>query len=177
MSWRVEGNPTEIYFDGEGVTSPDSWDGCPGETTSYTLVAKGPGGEVSQSLTVTVTKSPSPTPTEPVDVTPPAITDVSLSESKLHTLAYCSSTCPCTLFISARVTDESGVWAVVVELKLGGEPKGTILMTQSSPDFYEAELGPFTQGGDLVITIIAQDYQANTAKAVRNVTVYDACLG
>jgi len=177
ISWRVEGNPTEIYFDGEGATSPDSRTRCPGETTSYTLVARGPGGEVSQSLTVTVIKSPSPTPTEPVDVTPPAITDVTLSSDKLHTLGNCSSTCPCTLFISARITDESGIWAVVAELKLGGSPKGTILMSQSSPDFYEAELGPFTEAGDLVITIIAQDYMANTGKAVRNVTVYDACLG
>jgi hypothetical protein len=177
VSWRVEGNPTAIYFDGEGVTSPDSRSRCPGETTSYTLVARGPGGEVSQSLTVTVIKSPSPTPTEPADVTPPAITDVTLSESKLHTLGHCSSACPCTLFISARITDESGVWAVVAELKLDGGSKGTILMSQSSPDFYEAELGPFTEAGDLVITIIAQDYMANTAKVVRNVTVYDACLG
>jgi hypothetical protein len=176
ISWRVEGDPTEIYFDGEGVTSPDSRSRCPSETASYTLVAKGPGGEVSQSLTVTVIKSPSPTPTEPVDATPPAITDVSLSESKLHTLGNCSSTCPCALFISARVTDESGVWAVVAELKLDGSPKGTILMSQSSPDFYEAEVGPFTQGGNLAITIIAQDYEANTARAVRNVTVYETCL-
>jgi hypothetical protein len=177
VSWRVEGNPSEIYYNGKGVTSPESATECPTETTSYTLVAKGPGGEVSQSLTVTVIKSPSPTPTEPVDVTPPAITDVTLSEPRLHTLGYCSSTCPCTLVISARITDESGVWAVAAELKLNGGSKGTILMSQSSPDFYEAELGPFTEAGDLAITIVAQDYMANTARAVRNVTVYDACLG
>jgi hypothetical protein len=127
---------------------------------------------------VTVVKGPSPTPTEPTDVTPPAITNVTLSESKLHTLASCNGgTCPCTLVISARITDESGVWAVAAELKLGGSPKGTILMSQSSPDFYEAEVGPFTEDGDLAITIIAQDYKANSAKAVRNVTVYDTCLG
>jgi hypothetical protein len=177
ISWRVEGNPTEIFFDGEGVTSPDSRSRCPGESTSYTLVARGPGGEVSQSLTVTLIESPSPTPTEPVDDTPPSITDVNLSEDELHTLGYCSGACPCTLVISARITDENGVWAVAAELKLGGSPSGTLLMSQSSPDFYEAELGPFTQDGDLVITIIAQDYKANTAEAVRNVTVYDACLG
>jgi hypothetical protein len=176
VSWRVEGNPTEIYFDGEGVTSPDSKSECPSETRSYTLVATGAGGEVSQSLTVTVVESPSPTPTELVDDTPPAIADVTLSKDRLHTLGNCSSTCPCTLVISARVTDESGVWAVVAELKLNGSPKGTILMSQSSPDFYETELGPFTDSGDLAITIIAQDYMANTAKAVRNVTVYDTCL-
>ena len=54
VSWRVEGGPTEIFFDGEGVTSPDSRNKCPSETTSYTLMARGPGGEVSQSLTVSV---------------------------------------------------------------------------------------------------------------------------
>ncbi len=178
FSWRVEGNPSAIYFDGEGVTSPDSRSRCPSESTTYTLSASGPGGEVSQSLTVTVIQSPSPTPTKPTDVTPPAITNVNLSESKLHTLATCNGgTCPCSLVISARITDESGVWAVAAELKLGGSPAGTILMSQSSPDFYEAEVGPFTQGGDLAITIIAQDYKANTAKAVSNVTVYDTCLG
>jgi hypothetical protein len=177
VSWRVEGSPTEIYFDGEGVTSPDSRPICPTETTSYTLVARGPGGETSASVTVTVVKAPSPTPTESIDTTPPAITDVTLSESKLHTLGNCSNTCPCSLVIKARITDESGVWAVAAELKLGGTPKGTLLMTQSSPDFYEAEVGPFTEGGDLVMTIIAQDYRANTGKATRNVTVYDTCLG
>jgi hypothetical protein len=178
VSWRVEGNPSAIYFDGEGVTSPDSRSRCPSESTTYTLSASGPGGEVSQSLTVTVIQSPSPTPTEPTDVTPPAITNVNLSESRLHTLASCNGgTCPCSLVIRARITDESGVWAVAAELKLGGSPAGTILMSQSSPDFYEAQVGPFTQGGDLVITIIAQDYKANTAKAVSNVTVYETCLG
>ncbi len=176
ISWHVEGNPTEIYFDGEGATSPDSRSRCPGQTTSYTLVARGPGGEVSQSLTVTVIEAPSPTPTEPVDSSPPAISDVGLSADELHTLAYCSGNCPCTLVISARITDESGVWAVAAELKLNGGSKGTMLMSQSSPDFYEAELGPFTEAGNLAITIIAQDYMANTAKAVRNVTVYDGCL-
>jgi hypothetical protein len=178
FSWRVEGNTNAIYFDGEGVTSPDSRNRCPSETTTYTLVARGPGGEVSQNLTVTVIEAPSPTPTEPTDATPPAITNVNLSESRLHKLASCNgSTCPCSLVISARITDESGVWAVAAELKLGGSPAGTILMSQSSPDFYEAEVGPFTQSGDLAITIIAQDYKANTAKAVRNVTVYETCLG
>jgi hypothetical protein len=134
-------------------------------------------------VTVTVIEGPSPTPKvsiitpEPMDITPPAISNVTLSESKLHTLANCSSACPCTLIISARVTDESGVWAVVASLQLAGSPKGTVLMSQSGPDFYEAELGPFTQGGDLVITIVAQDYKANTAEAARNVTVWDTCIG
>jgi hypothetical protein len=184
IGWRVEGGPTEIYFDGEGATSPDSRDRCPSQTTSYTLVARGPGGEASASVTVTVIEAPTPTTRvstntpEPADTTPPSIANVSLSQSKLHTVAHCGSqSCACTLIISARVTDESGVWAVVAELKLDGSPKGTLMMSQSSPDFYEAEVGPFTEDGNLVITIIAQDFAGKTAEMTRNVTVWDSCIG
>jgi predicted permease len=49
-------------------------------------------------------------------------------------------------------------------------------MSQSAPDVYEVELGPFTQPGALDITIMAQDYHANTAQAVRTVTVSTSCI-
>jgi hypothetical protein len=61
FSWRVEGSPTAIYFDGEGVTSPDSRDKCPPATRDFQLRAEGPGGVDTESLTVVVIQ-PSPTP-------------------------------------------------------------------------------------------------------------------
>jgi hypothetical protein len=61
FNWRVEGSPTAIYFDGEGVTSPDSREKCPTSTRDFQLRAEGPGGVDTESLTVVVIQ-PSPTP-------------------------------------------------------------------------------------------------------------------
>jgi hypothetical protein len=49
-------------------------------------------------------------------------------------------------------------------------------MTQSAPDVYEVELGPFTQPGNLEITIMAQDFHANTAQEVRTLIVKNVCV-
>jgi len=108
ISWRVEGNPTEIYFDGEGATSPDSRTRCPGETTSYTLVAKGPRGEASQSLTVSVIS----------DTEGPSIDNVGQSSNSVYCLED-----PSEMVISARVRDPSGVSSVDLYCTLdeGGE--------------------------------------------------------
>jgi hypothetical protein len=62
FSWRVEGQPTAIYFDGEGVTSPDSGDRCPTTTRDFELRVEGYGGPVTESITVVV-RQPSPTAT------------------------------------------------------------------------------------------------------------------
>jgi hypothetical protein len=61
FSWRVEGQPTAIYFDGEGVTSPDSRERCPTSTRDFELSAEGPSGADTERLTVVVVQ-PSPTP-------------------------------------------------------------------------------------------------------------------
>ena len=109
VRWRVEGGPTEIYFDGEGVTSPDSRNKCPSETTTYTLLARGPGGEVSQSLTVSVI----------VDAEGPNIDNVEQSNNA----AYCLTE-PREMRITARVRDPSGVGSVDLYCTLvdeGGE--------------------------------------------------------
>jgi hypothetical protein len=107
FSWRVEGYPTEIYFDGEGVTSPDSGEKCPHETTTYTLLTKGPGGEDTASLTVQVTQPPE-------DTEGPSISNVSHSPQA----AYCSKSDQ--VQISARVTDPSGVASVQLYCALSG---------------------------------------------------------
>jgi hypothetical protein len=108
LSWRVEGNPSAIYFDGEGVTSPDSRQRCPSETTSYSLVARGPGGEVSQNLTVSVI----------ADTDGPSIGNVQQSVNYVYCL-----TAPTEIEISARVSDPSGVSSVRLYCTLdeGGE--------------------------------------------------------
>jgi len=101
----VEGSPTEIYFDGEGVTSPDSRNKCPSETTTYTLMARGPGGEVSQSLTVSVI----------VDTAGPNIDNVLQSSNSVYCLED-----PGEIEISARVRDPSGVSSVELYCALDG---------------------------------------------------------
>jgi len=106
VSWRVEGNPTAIYFDGEGVTSPDFRERCPSETTNYTLLARGPGGEVSQSVTVSVI----------ADTEGPSIANVQQSVNYVYCLED-----PGEIEISARVTDPSGVASVELYCTLVGE--------------------------------------------------------
>jgi hypothetical protein len=107
FNWRVDGSPTEIYFDGEGVTSPDSRDRCPAATTTYTLRAVGPGGEDTASLVVEVTQPPQ-------DTAGPTIDSVSHSPQS----AYCSLNQK--IQISARVTDQSGVGSVQLYCQLSG---------------------------------------------------------
>jgi hypothetical protein len=124
FDWRVEGSPTEIFFDGEGVTSPDSRESCPGETTTYTLLARGPGGEDTASLVVEVTQPPE-------DAEGPTIENVSHSPQA----AYCSQNDQ--VQISARVTDPSGIESAQLYCSLSGG------MTQ--PKEY---CGDFSKSGD-----------------------------
>ncbi|NIN63515.1 MAG: hypothetical protein GTO63_02120 [Anaerolineae bacterium] len=98
ISWAVEGFISEVWFDGEGVGDHDSRDNrCPTETTTYTLTARGPGGEVSKSLTVSVI----------TDTEGPIIDNVGQSGNSVYCL-----TAPVEVEISARVRDPSGVRSV-----------------------------------------------------------------
>jgi hypothetical protein len=162
-----------VYLDGEGVGDHDTRQVCPASPTTYTLYAQSAGGDDQETAIVTVIEAPTPTPIE--DNTPPSISDISLSETEISTTIGCTAP-PDTTVISARVWDESGVWAVIATLQLSGSPAGTVVMTQSAPDVYEVELGPFTQPGNLEITIMAQDFHANTAQEVRTVIVKNVCV-
>ena len=62
-----------VWLDREGVGDHDARDKCPGSTTTYTLVARSPGGEDTDSVTVTVTQQPTATPPLSADL---AITDL-----------------------------------------------------------------------------------------------------
>ena len=178
IRWGVD-YAAAIYLDGEGVYDHDEWQVCPPTTTTYTLFATSGGGEDTRSVEVTVIQAPTPTSiptsTPMEDNAPPSISNISLSANTISTFAGCSNP-PSTTTITARVRDESGVWAVIASLQLAGSPAGTVVMGQSAPDVYQAELGPFTQIGDLVVAIMAQDYHANTAEAVRTVAVSGMCI-
>ena len=65
LSWAVEGALSGVWLEGEGVGDHDARDKCPGNTTTFTLVARSPGGEDTDSVTVTVTQ-PQPTDTPPL---------------------------------------------------------------------------------------------------------------
>lgn len=178
IRWGVD-YAAAVYLDGEGVIDHDERQVCPPTTTTYTLSATSGGGDAQDTVTVTVIQAPTPTtiptPTPIEDNTPPSISDINLSETEISTTIGCDAP-PDTTVISARVWDESGVWAVIATLQLSGSPAGTLVMTQSAPDIYEVELGPYTEAGNLDITIMAQDFHANTAQAVRTVTVTTTCV-
>jgi peptidoglycan-associated lipoprotein len=60
LTWRTE-NATEVSIEGIGVVQANgSQMVTPEQSTSYRLVAKGPGGEQSASARVTVTQPPPP---------------------------------------------------------------------------------------------------------------------
>jgi hypothetical protein len=78
---------------------------CPSETTSYTLMARGPGGEVSQSLTVSVI----------ADNEGPSIGNVQQSENYVYCLTQ-----PMEIEMTARVSDPSGISSVELYCTLSG---------------------------------------------------------
>jgi hypothetical protein len=52
LSWVVGGDTTAVYLDAEPVDPVDSRQRCPDGTTIYSLLARGPGGEVTSTLTI-----------------------------------------------------------------------------------------------------------------------------
>jgi len=64
LRWKVTGETTDVSI-APGVGTVDkaaSRQVFPGNTTTYTLTAKGPGGSVQQTASVTVTSPPPPPP-------------------------------------------------------------------------------------------------------------------
>lgn len=103
VSWQVQGFISAVFFDGEGVGHDDSRQKCPTQTTSYQLVAQGPGGQTTANVTVSVT---------PGDTTGPQI----YRETGPKVMAapnppYCTS----PYEFGAIVTDPSGVrWVKLI---------------------------------------------------------------
>ena len=61
LTWETQ-NATEVTLDGEPVSARDSKTVSPNESTTYLLVAKGPGGKQEAAARITVTQPPPPPP-------------------------------------------------------------------------------------------------------------------
>ncbi|TKJ28575.1 MAG: hypothetical protein CEE40_11450 [Chloroflexi bacterium B3_Chlor] len=127
FTWRVEGDVTEIWFDGEGVGNyPDSRDRCPTATRAYELHAEGPPGAGSDTESLTVVVAPG-------DTEGPSITNVDpIKGGQICVGTYCTPA-DRSLDISAVVTDLSGVSSVEFYCTV---PGGS-----------EAYCGPFVRSG------------------------------
>jgi hypothetical protein len=79
LSWAVEDALTGVWLNGERVGDHDATDTCPPRSTTYTLVARSPGGEDTRSVTVTVIQ---PSPTQP----PPFAADLAITDIYPQTL-------------------------------------------------------------------------------------------
>jgi hypothetical protein len=134
FNWTLEGSPTEIFFDGEGVTSPDSRDRCPTATKEFELRAEGPGGPVTARVTVVVIQ-PSPSPE---DRTGPSISQVDPTWGTICTGKYCS---PGDRYmdIQATVSDVSGVRSVQLY--------HTLISSSSEQTPQQQLYGSFTRAG------------------------------
>ncbi len=106
FSWRVEGQPTAIYFDGDGVTSPDSSEQCPTATRAFELRAEGPSGVDVESITVVVVE-PSPTPDTVGPAAPSLISPVGDAEQD----------CGAVTLRWRRANDPSGIATYYVKVE------------------------------------------------------------
>jgi tetratricopeptide (TPR) repeat protein len=59
LDWRTQ-NATDVRIDGSSVNADGSMQVTPQQSTTYTLTAQGPGGEVTQSLHLDVESPPAP---------------------------------------------------------------------------------------------------------------------
>ncbi len=117
FSWRVEGQPTAIYFDGEGVTSPDSSERCPTATRAFELRAEGPSGVDTRSITVVVVE-PSPTadtegPPAPSLISPTGNTEQSCGAVTLRWSGVSDPSGIATYYVKVEKvtgTFKSGAW-------------------------------------------------------------------
>jgi hypothetical protein len=118
FNWTVEGPASAIFFDGEGVTSPDSRDRCPTTTKEFVLRAE-VNGQVADRATLTVVVIQ-----PPEDTTGPNITNVQ-PEPQLRIVCVGKYCAPADRYldIEATVTDASGVRSVQLfhTLPGGGE--------------------------------------------------------
>jgi hypothetical protein len=121
FTWLVQGSPSAIFFDGEGVTSPDARDRCPTATRDYELRVE-VNGQVADSATLTVVViQPSPSPS---DGTGPSIVwKNQLTNNSQTSPVWCGKYCQPScgyIDISAAVTDPSGVSSVDLYCRVGG---------------------------------------------------------
>ena len=106
FSWRIDGSPTAIYFDGDGVSSPDSRERCPTGTRDFELRAEGPSGVDAQSITVVVIE-PSPVPDSQGPPAPSLVSPTGDAEQS----------CGAVTLRWSGVTDPSGIKTYYVKVE------------------------------------------------------------
>lgn len=130
FTWRVEGDVTEIWFDGEGVGNyPDSRDRCPTATRAYELHAEGPPGAGSDTESLTVVVAPG-------DTEGPLIWDEAGPKGMVARMGgYCRE----TYQFQAYVSDPSGVrWVkLICSINQGDEQAcGSLDLHPRQPNLY-----------------------------------------
>jgi hypothetical protein len=145
FNWVVEGQPTAIFFDGEGVGTPDSRDRCPTSTKEFVLRAMLNDTVADRATLTVVVIQPSPSPS---DTQGPTITSIGTSdEAVAWPDAFCTyDPFPNQVTISAVVTDDSGVDAVKLTYRVvRGTATGSwqaLAMNHQGRGLYRVTLGP-----------------------------------
>jgi hypothetical protein len=144
FSWVVEGSPDEIYFDGQGATSPDSEDRCPTSTKEFELVAYRNEQVADRATLTVVVRQPSPSPTTPTDREGPRIYRETGPSSMVAPMGgYCRE----PYDFGAIVRDDSGVrWVkLICSFNKGPEQScGALQLIQT--DYYQIEYRLPTDG-------------------------------
>ncbi len=125
-------------------------------------------GQVLGDINAVQVVSAPPPPEPAADTTPPEIDNLSADPASLQT-GGCGE--PSVTVVSARVSDDGGVSRVVARIPGSGE----VEMGSAGGDLYQAVLGPFYDGGELSIIVIASDNAGNHSQA-GPLTITVACI-
>ncbi len=164
FTWLVQGSASAIFFDGEGVTSPDARDRCPTATREYELRVE-VNGQVADTATLTVVViQPSPMPSDgtgPSIVWKNQITDKGVT-GPVWCGKYCQPYCG-YIDISAVVTDPSGVSSVDLYCRVGeGGEAWCATFTKGRSDVWAARYTPNLGSGTYYYRIRAVDGSPNS---------------
>lgn len=142
FNWTVEGPATAIFFDGEGVGTPDSRDRCPTSTKEFVLRAMVNDTVADRATLTVVVIQPSPT----VEDQGPSITNVSESSNHMNWPDAQCSQCPYlnTVTIGATIYDQDGVKGAKVSfrVKATGAQWQAVAMTPGQTATYSATITP-----------------------------------
>jgi hypothetical protein len=169
LRWGVE-YATEVYLDGDGAGDHETRQVCPQSTTTYTLLARSPGGEAQSSITVTVAELPTPTPAP--DSAGPEITNVERSADVIY---FPYPNCgPVLVTFTTRVSDPSGVDRVRLVYSVDGGGLQVKDMSPAGGQSYQVELKP-SQVGIMEYWIRAWDTLGNRRDGGRATLEVKSC--
>ena len=175
FDWVVQGSPDAIFFDGEGVTSPDARERCPTATREFELRAE-VGDQVADRATLTVVViQPSPT----TDAGP-SITNVTESANDMNYPDARCDKCPYFTYvtISANIFDPDGVVGPKLTYRIvqGGQWQ-SLPMNQTQTALYSAtidgaalrnSLDPPVPGGAPCVPTTTLQYYVQARDGLRN---------